>query len=57
VTSGANNMTVDTFTTNPATYTTNSSGALTLDVGATLHVGANQTAGSYAGTYTMTVSY
>ncbi|MCL2629371.1 MAG: DUF4402 domain-containing protein [Alphaproteobacteria bacterium] len=57
VTSGANSMTVNTFTTNPATYTTNSSGALTVDVGATLNVTASQPAGSYTGTYTMTVSY
>ena len=57
VTSGANTMTVNTFTTTPTTYTTSAAGALTVDVGATLNVAANQPSGSYTGTYTMTVSY
>ena len=51
------NMTVDTFTDDaPATFT---SGTLVFHVGATLHVGtsAAQTAGSYTGTYSVTVNY
>ncbi|MDR0449416.1 MAG: DUF4402 domain-containing protein [Rickettsiales bacterium] len=57
LTSGGNSMTINAFTTSPATYTTSASGTLTLDVGATLNVAANQATGSYSGTYTMTVSY
>jgi hypothetical protein len=50
-------MTIDTFTSDaPATFT---SGSVNFHVGATLHVGtaANQTAGNYSGTYTVTVNY
>ena len=50
-------MTIDTFTTDaPATFT---SGSVNFHVGATLHVGtsATQTAGPYAGTYTVVVNY
>jgi Mat/Ecp fimbriae major subunit len=50
-------MTMDTFTTDaPATFT---SGSVNFHVGATLHVdtAANQTAGNYSGTYTVTVNY
>jgi hypothetical protein len=60
ITSGANNMTVDTWTSNPTpTGTLNGSGSQTLNVGATLHVGANQAAGTYvSGTpFTVTVNY
>jgi len=57
LTSGANNMTVDTFTSTPAGTGTLSSGTLNVTVGATLHVGANQVAGSYTGSYTFTVAY
>lgn len=50
-------MTFDTFTTDaPATFT---SASVSFHVGATLHVGTvgTQTAGAYAGTYTVTVNY
>lgn len=50
-------MTIDTFTTDaPVTFT---SGSVNFHVGATLHVGtsAAQTAGPYAGTYTVVVNY
>lgn len=59
VNNGGSSMAVDTFTstTVPANSSTDTSGNLTLKVGATLHVGANQTPGTYNGTYTVTVSY
>ncbi len=51
-------MTVDTFTTNPASPTTIIfTGEREVRVGATLHVGAFQAAGSYTGPYTITVEY
>ncbi|MDR0291504.1 MAG: DUF4402 domain-containing protein [Elusimicrobium sp.] len=51
-------MAVSTYTFNPTSGTsTNASGTMALNVGATLAVGANQTAGTYTGTYTLTVSY
>jgi hypothetical protein len=62
VTSGANSMTVDTFTSS----STNSGstmpyaltgGSDTLTVGGKLTVGASQAAGTYTGTYTVTVVY
>ncbi len=60
VTSGGNNMTVNTFTSNPTpTGTLNGSGVATLKVGATLTVLANQVAGTYvSGTpFQVTVNY
>jgi len=54
VTSGANNMAV--LVTGAAAGTL-SGGTVTLPVGGTLTVGANQAAGSYTGTYVMTVEY
>lgn len=55
---GANDMTVDTFTSSPSgTGTLDGSGAQTLYVGATLHVAANQPTGVYTGTFTVTVTY
>jgi hypothetical protein len=58
VTSGGNTMTVDTFTSNPAgTGNLGAGGSQALAVGANLNVGANQAAGSYTGTYTVTVTY
>ena len=57
ITSGANTMSVDTFTSSPSGSGTLSSGTLTVTVGATLHVGASQASGSYTGTYTFTVAY
>lgn len=59
VTNGSNTMAVDTFTSTsvPTNNTTDPTGLLALNVGANLHVGANQAAGTYTGTYTVTVSY
>lgn len=60
VTSGANTMTVTTFTSNPnATGTLNGAGTQVLNVGATLNVAANQASGTYvSGTpFTVTVNY
>jgi Domain of unknown function (DUF4402) len=65
---GGATMTVDTFvigstptailTTNPQVFTIGSAnGIFNFPVGATLRVGANQAAGSYAGTFTMTLVY
>jgi Mat/Ecp fimbriae major subunit len=50
-------MALDTFTTDAGGSPVFTAGSLTFDVGATLHVGASQTAGSYIGTYTVTVNY
>lgn len=50
ISSGANNMTVDLFTSNPGstgTLSAGTPGTQTLDVGATLNVGASQPAGTY----------
>lgn len=58
LTSGANTMTVDTWTSNPTpTGTLSGGGTETISVGADLNVGATQAAGSYTGTYTVTVAY
>jgi len=58
VTSGANTMTVDTFTsTHGPTGALGVGGSQALAVGATLHVGVNQAAGTYTGTYQVTVAY
>lgn len=58
VTSGANSMAVNSFVSNPGpTGTLSGVGAQALAVGATLSVGANQAAGSYTGTYQVTVAY
>lgn len=56
---GANTMTLSNFTTSttPASSTTDSSGNLTLNVGADLAVAANQASGNYTGTYAVTISY
>lgn len=59
-TNNTNTMTADTWTSSPTpTGTLNGSGAQTLTVGATLHVGASQLAGVYtSGTpFTVTVAY
>lgn len=51
-------MPVDSFTSNPATSgTLDGAGLDTLLVGATLTINASQTAGTYTGTYTVTVNY
>jgi hypothetical protein len=60
ITFGANNMTVDTWTSTPSgTGTLSAGGSQTLTVGATLNVGASQAAGTYvSGTpFTVTVNY
>jgi hypothetical protein len=57
ITSGANNMTVGTFTSTPSGTGTLTAGAQTLTVGGTLSVGANQATGAYTGTYNVTVQY
>jgi hypothetical protein len=66
--SGTQKMTVDTFiigstptaqlTTNPRVFVISSAtGIFTFPVGATLRVGANQTAGNYVGTFSITLVY
>ncbi len=60
VTSGANTMNVDTWTSSPTpTGTLNGSGAQTISVGATLHVGSSQAPGAYlSGTpFSVSVNY
>jgi uncharacterized protein DUF4402 len=58
VTSGANTMTVNGFTSNPAgTGTLSGAGSQNLLVGATLNVGASQATGTYSGTFDVTVTY
>jgi len=54
----SNNMTIDTFTSNPSgTGSLSVLGTQTLNVGATLHVNANQATGLYTGTFDVTVVY
>ncbi len=55
---GGFTMTVDTFTSNPSGSGKTNGGTLlqTLNVGATLHVNANQRPGTYTGTFTVTVN-
>jgi hypothetical protein len=55
VTSGANSMTIDTFTYSGANTNLSADGSLT--VGATLHVGAAQAVGTYTGSITATAVY
>jgi len=62
ITSGANSMTVDNFTSNPATTGTLSAGtpgSQQLDVGATLNVNAAQASGTYVSPtpFDVTVNY
>ena len=60
ISSGANNMTVDTWTSTPTpTGTLSGTGAQTLTVGATLHVAGSQPSGTYtsATPFTVTVNY
>jgi hypothetical protein len=55
--SAGGTMTVDTFTQNPANPINASTSTPTpFTVGATLHVGANQTNGTYTGTFSVTVT-
>ena len=59
ITSGANSMIVNTFTSSPSsTGALDGSGLQTLYVGATLNVGASQATGSdYTGSFDVTVAY
>ena len=59
ITSGANNMTVDTWTSNPTPTGLLTGGTETLTVGATLNVAGSQPAGTYvSGTpFSVTVNY
>ncbi|HVP40048.1 MAG TPA: DUF4402 domain-containing protein [Candidatus Saccharimonadales bacterium] len=58
ISDGPDNMGVDTFTSSPSgTGTLDGSGAQTLYVGATLHVGASQASGVYSGSFSVTVTY
>jgi subtilase family serine protease len=57
VNSGANTMTVDTFQSSPSSpYNQPASGQF-LSVGGTLHVAANQSPGTYSGTFEVSVNY
>ncbi len=57
ITSGANSMTVDSFTTGASAYLLDGAGASGLSVGANLSVAANQPAGLYSGSFSVTVAY
>ena len=58
ITSGANTMTVNTFTSSPSGTGTLSGGSETLYVGATLNVAASQASGNdYTGSFNVTVAY
>jgi hypothetical protein len=59
ITSGVNTMAVDNFTSSKALNlsTLDGAGADSFTVGATLILGTNQPAGSYAGAYNVTVAY
>jgi hypothetical protein len=58
LTNGANTMSIDTFTSSPGTSgTLDNTGKQSLAVGGTLHVGATQAAGTYAGTFNVSVEY
>jgi len=57
ITSGANSMTVDSFTTGASAYLLDGAGASGLSVGANLSVAANQPAGLYSGSFSVIVAY
>lgn len=58
LTSGANTMAINDFTSNPALIgQLSAGGSQTLAVGATLSVGGSQPTGSYSGSFTVTVNY
>lgn len=57
LTSGANTMTLKTFTSTPAVPTMMTAGSLNFTVGATLTVKANQAPGTYSGSYSVTITY
>jgi hypothetical protein len=56
LTSGANSMTIDTFATD-GTGNLDGTGNEVINVGATLNVSAGQAAGTYSGTFDVTVNY
>jgi hypothetical protein len=55
--SGANQMALKSFTSSPSGTGLMSGGALTISVGATLTVGANQPKGNYSGSIPVTIQY
>lgn len=57
ISNGANNMTIDTFTSNPSGTGLLAGGTQNLLVGGTLNVAAAQVAGSYTGTFDVSVDY
>lgn len=62
LTSGANSMALNNFTSTPSASTPSTGllsagGSQTLSVGATLSVGSNQASGSYSGSFDVTVNY
>ena len=58
LTSGSSSMTVNAFNSNPSgTGTLTTAGTQPLAVGATLNVGANQSVGSYTGSFSVTAAY
>ena len=58
ISDGTNNMTVNNFVSDPGTTgVLSGSGAQTINVGATLNVGADQATGNYSGTYDVTIAY
>ena len=58
LTSGANTMAVNNFTSSPAsTGQLGAGGSQALKVGATLSVGSNQASGSYSGSFVVSVDY
>ncbi len=54
---GAETMTLKSMTGSATTATLSASGAASFTMGGTLAVGANQVAGDYSGTFTVTVQY
>lgn len=57
MTSGANSMPLSAFVTSPATILTVPNGGLTLSVGATMTVAANQPRGNYTGSIPLIVNF
>lgn len=58
ITDGTNNMLVNGFTSDPAaTGLFSGTGTQTINVGATVNVGASQVTGNYSGTYDVTIAY
>jgi hypothetical protein len=57
LTSGANSMTINSFTSNPSGTGALVAGAGTVAIGGTLAVAASQAAGSYTGTFSVTMNY